>query len=140
MITIAVFPTGKRLSFIVEGANRRMENVDKLKVVGALLLVVAGVTGFYLLPVDQKILRVAAVLAGVALGATVMWFSGPGRVFVDYARDSIKEAEKVVWPTKKEAWQITGFVFLFVFVLGIFMWAVDSGLTWLFFDVLLVRG
>jgi preprotein translocase subunit SecE len=116
-----------------------MENVDKLKLTAALLLVAAGVAGFYLLPVEQGALRTAAVVLGVLLAAVVMWFSQTGRTFVDYARDSIKEAEKVVWPTKKETWQITGFVFLFMFVLALFMWVVDSGLTWLFYDVLLKR-
>lgn len=117
-----------------------MENKDKLKLVGALLLVAAGVAAFYAIPVDQKILRILAVVAGVLAGATVIWFSGPGRQFVDYARDSIKEAEKVVWPTKKETWQVTGVVFLFMVVLALFMWLVDSGLAWLFYDVLLGRS
>lgn len=117
-----------------------MDKKDLAKVVGALLLVTAGVAGFYVLPVDQKVLRVLAVLAGVLLAATMLWFSTPGREFVDYARDSIKETEKVVWPSKKETWQVTGVVFLFLFVLAVFMWVVDSGLAWLFYDVLLGRN
>jgi len=117
-----------------------MENMDKLKLGAALLLVAAGVAGFYLLPADQQVLRVLAVVVGVLLAATVMWFSATGRTLVDYARDSIKEAEKVVWPSKKEVWQVTGMVFLFAFVLALFMWLVDSGLAWLFYDVLLKRG
>jgi preprotein translocase subunit SecE len=117
-----------------------METVDKLKLVAALLLVAAGVAGFYMVPVEHGALRSMAVVAGVLLAAGVVWFSQPGRTFVDYARDSIKEAEKVVWPSKKETWQVTGFVFLFLFVLALFMWVVDSGLTWLFYDVLLKRG
>ncbi|MGQ5522470.1 preprotein translocase subunit SecE [Chitinimonas sp. PSY-7] len=117
-----------------------MENTDKLKLGAALLLVAAGVAGFYLLPIDQKVLRVSAVVLGVLLAALVVWYSATGRTFVDYARDSIKEAEKVVWPNKKEVWQVTGMVFLFTFVLALFMWLVDSGLTWLFYDVLLKRS
>lgn len=116
-----------------------MENVDKLKLAVAVLLVAAGVVGFYMVPAEHGALRGLVVVAGVALGAATVWFSQPGRQFVDYARDSIKEAEKVVWPSKKETWQITGFVFLFMFVLALFMWVVDSSLTWLFYDVLLKR-
>ncbi len=116
-----------------------MGNVDKFKLLAALVLVAGGVTGFYLLPADQQALRVAAVVLGVLLAVVVLWFSAPGRDFVDYARDSVKEAEKVVWPTKKETWQVTGFVFLFTFALSLFMWLVDSGLSWLFYDVLLKR-
>ncbi len=117
-----------------------MENTDKAKLAGALLLVSAGVAGFYLLPVDLRVLRVLVVVLGVLLGLGVMWFSSPGRQFVDYARDSIKEAEKVVWPTRKETWQVTGLVFAFMFVLALFMYAVDSGIHWIFFDVLLGHG
>ncbi|UXY16545.1 preprotein translocase subunit SecE [Chitiniphilus purpureus] len=116
-----------------------MESVDKFKVVAALLLVVVGVGGYYALPADQGVLRVLAVVLGLALAAMVMWFSQPGRSFVDYARDSVKEAQKVVWPSKKETWQMTGIVFLFVGVLALFMWLVDTGLAWVFYDLILGR-
>lgn len=117
-----------------------MESVDKVKVGVALLLVLAGVAGFYLLPVASAGLRPFSVVAGLLAAAGVMWFSAPGQQFVDYARDSVKEAQKVVWPNKKETWQLTGIVFLFVGVLSLFMWVVDSGLAWLFYDVVLGRG
>ncbi|GAA5783714.1 protein translocase subunit SecE [Chitiniphilus shinanonensis] len=117
-----------------------MESVDKFKVAAALLLVVVGVGGYYSLPADQGLLRLAAVVGGLLLAVLVMWFSQPGRDFVDYARDSVKEAQKVVWPNKKETWQMTGLVFLFVGVLALFMWAVDSGLAWVFYDLILGRG
>jgi len=116
-----------------------MENVDKLKLLVAVLLVAAGIAGFYLVPVDRSALRGVALAAGLIAAVAVVWFSAPGRAFVDYARDSIKEAEKVVWPSKRETWQTTGLVFAFAFVLALFMWLVDSGLTWLFYDVLLKR-
>ncbi|WP_312854396.1 preprotein translocase subunit SecE [Paludibacterium denitrificans] len=41
---------------------------------------------------------------------------------------------------RKEALQMTGMVFVFVFVLALFMWGVDSSLSWLFYDVILGRG
>jgi preprotein translocase subunit SecE len=116
-----------------------METKDIAKITAAIALIAAGVTGFYFIPTDQKILRIGVVVLGIVLGATVLWFSTQGREFVDYARDSIKETEKVVWPSKRETWQVTGVVFLFMFVLSLFMWIVDSGLTWLFYDVLLGR-
>ncbi|SMC29871.1 preprotein translocase subunit SecE [Andreprevotia lacus DSM 23236] len=117
-----------------------MESIDKIKVAAALLLVGLGVAGFYVLPVDQGALRSLSVVAGLLLAAAVLWFSQPGRDFVEYARDSVKEAQKVVWPTRKETWQITGVVFLFVGVLALFMWAVDSALAKFFYDIVLGRG
>ena len=117
-----------------------MESTDKIKVALALLLVAAGVTGFYLLPATSVVLRPFSVVAGVVAGFGVLWFSQLGQEFVGYARDSVKEAQKVVWPNKKETWQTTGVVFLFVGVLALFMWLVDTGLAWLFYDVVLGRG
>jgi preprotein translocase subunit SecE len=117
-----------------------MESTDKIKVALALALVAAGVVGFYLLPAAPVVLRPLSVVAGLLAGGAMLWFSQLGQEFMGYARDSVKEAQKVVWPNKKETWQITGVVFLFVGVLALFMWIVDSGLAWLFYDVVLGRG
>lgn len=117
-----------------------MEMQDKLKLGLVGLLVAAGVVGFYLLPEAQTVLRVLVFVASVAAGAAVFWFSAPGREFVAYAQESLVEARKVVWPSRKETTQMTMMVFVFVFVLALFMWLVDSSLSWLFYDVLLRRG
>ncbi|MDF0607022.1 preprotein translocase subunit SecE [Neisseriaceae bacterium TC5R-5] len=117
-----------------------MEMQDKFKLTLAGLLVVAGIVGFYMLPVEQGVLRILAFVLGVGLAVAVVWMSRPGKHFVAYANDSVLEARKVVWPTRKEAMQMTGLVFVFVLILALFMWMVDSGLSWLFYDVLLGRG
>jgi len=59
-----------------------------------------------------------------------MWFTQAGRDFVVFARESVEEAKRVVWPSRKETLQTTGVVFLFVFVMALFLWVVDSGLLW----------
>jgi len=87
---------------------------DKLKFVIALLLVAAGIAGFYLLAEQAMVLRVLVVLLGVAAGASVAWFTEPGQRFVVLGRESVAEAKKVVWPTRKETMQTTGIVFAFV--------------------------
>ena len=117
-----------------------MQSIERLKIVAALSLVLLGVAGFYMVPAGQSFLGSVSVAVGLIAAGVVMWFTMLGRTFVDYARDSIKEAQKVVWPSKKETWQVTAVVFLFVSVLSLFMWAVDSGLAWLFYDIVLGRG
>jgi preprotein translocase subunit SecE len=74
------------------------------------------------------IVRVAAVLAGLGLGVAAGWFTAPGKQFYGFARESIDEAKKVVWPTRKETIQTTIVVFALVVVMGIFLWVVDLGL------------
>ena len=54
----------------------------------------------------------------------------PGREFVQFSSEAVEETKKVVWPTRKEALQTTGVVFLFVFVMAVFLWIVDWGLLW----------
>lgn len=108
--------------------------IDKLKAWLAFVLVAAGVVGFYMLPEGQNI---AAFAGGIVLAIVVLWFSAPGRNFVVYARDSVREAQKVVWPNRRETWQTTAMVFAFVAVLSLFMWLVDSGLTWIMYELLL---
>jgi preprotein translocase subunit SecE len=103
---------------------------DKVKIFLAVALVVAGVTGFYYLDEYAMIFRVLAVLGGLALGAVVFLTSAPGQQFREYARESVAETKKVVWPTRKETLQTTGIVFAFVMVMALFLWIVDAGLLW----------
>jgi len=104
--------------------------VDKIKIAAALLLVAAGVTGFYLLDQRPMILRVAAVLVGLATAAAMFWMSAPGKQFHVFAQESVAETRKVVWPTRKETLQTTGIVFAFMVVMALFLWIVDAGLLW----------
>jgi preprotein translocase subunit SecE len=114
-----------------------MEIMDKFKAFLAVALIITGIVGFYGLPADQEAMRILACVGGVVLAAAILWFSTYGRSFVNYARDSVKEAQKVVWPSRKETWQTTAMVFMFVAVLALFMWLVDSGLSWIMYDLLL---
>jgi preprotein translocase subunit SecE len=105
--------------------------VDKVKLGIAVLLVCAGVAGFYWLAESAAILRVAVVLTGVVLAAVVALTSVPGKQFYAFAQDSAVETRKVVWPSRKESFQTTGIVFLFVVIMALFLWIVDAGLLWL---------
>ena len=110
---------------------------DKLKFALALILVAAGVAGFYLLADHALIFRVLAVLAGVAAGLAVASFSEAGRRFFSFARESVAETKKVVWPNRKETIQTTGFVFAFAVVMAVFLWVTDKSLEWVLYDLLL---
>jgi len=110
---------------------------DKFKFAAAILLLVAGVAGFYLLAEQPMILRVLSVLAGIAAGAAVAWFTEPGQRFFAFSRESANEAKKVAWPTRKETMQTTGAVFAFVLVMAIMLWVADKGLEWVLYDLVL---
>ena len=112
---------------------------DKIKIVLSFLLVVAGVVGFYMLHESAAVLRVLSVLAGVLLAAGVFWTTAPGKSLFGFAQDSVAEAKRVVWPTRKETLQTTGVVVMFAVVMALFLWAVDASLL-LVVNKLMGRG
>jgi preprotein translocase subunit SecE len=102
--------------------------VDKIKLGFALLLLLAGIAGFYYLRDSAMVIRVISVLAGIVLAAVVVWFTAQGKQFYAFSKESQEETRKVVWPTRKETMQTTGIVFGFVLVMALFLWMVDAGL------------
>ena len=110
---------------------------DKVKLLIAILLVVGGVVGFYVMADKAFALRVALVLGGVLAGVVVFLLSEPGKRFFAFGRESVREAQRVAWPTRKETLQMTGIVFVFVLVMAIFLWATDKTLEWLLYDLIL---
>src|SRR6188768_3339494 len=83
------------------------------------------------------LLRVAALLVLMVLAAVTFFTSEPGKQLIAYGQDSIREVKKVVWPTRKEALQMTGYVFAFVVVMALFLWLTDKTLEWLLYDLIL---
>jgi preprotein translocase subunit SecE len=110
---------------------------DKAKIGLAAVLLVGSVVAFYLLSAQDIWLRVAALLALMAASVGVFLVSEPGRQFVGYARESVRETKKVVWPTRQEALQMTGYVFAFVVVMALMLWLTDKTLEWLLYSVIL---
>ena len=102
--------------------------MDKIKLGFAVLLLVAGIAGFYYLRDSAMVIRVISVLAGIVLAATVVWFTPQGKQFYAFSRESSEETRRVVWPSRKETLQTTGVVFAFVLLMAIFLWMVDAGL------------
>jgi len=110
---------------------------DKVKLAAAVLLVMAGIAGFYYLSTSAMVLRLAVVLAGVAAGAAVAFTTEPGRQFFGFASEAMTEAKKVVWPTRKESFQTTAAVFAFVVVMAVFLWISDKSLEYMLYDLVL---
>jgi preprotein translocase subunit SecE len=117
--------------------NIQVDMTDKLKLVVAMLLVVAGVAGFYYLSESAMFLRVGSVLIGLVAAAVVGLTSAPGRQFHTFAQESVAETKKVVWPSRKESLQTTGVVFAFVVVMAVFLWVTDKTLEVLLYDLIL---
>jgi len=112
-------------------------SADKAKLAAAAALVVGAVVAFYALGQQDLWLRVAALLVLMILAITAFFASEPGKQLIAYGKDSVREVKKVVWPTRKEALQMTGYVFAFVVVMALFLWVTDKTLEWLLYDLVL---
>jgi preprotein translocase subunit SecE len=62
---------------------------------------------------------------------------GPLKRLGIFYRQIVAELRKVVWPTRNEALQMTGYVFLFVFVMALFLFLTDKTLEWVLYDLIL---
>ena len=122
-------------------SNPQVETVssgaDKAKLAVAGVLVIGAVAAFYALGKQDLWLRVAALLVLIAGAVAVFFTADSGKQLIAFGRDSVKEVKKVVWPTRKEALQMTGYVFAFVFVMAIFMFTTDKTLEWVLYDLIL---
>ena len=121
--------------------NTQVETIstgaDKAKLVAAGVLLVGGVAAYYLLGKQDLWLRVLALLVLLA-AAVAMYFSAEaGRQLIAFGRDSVRETKKVVWPARKEAMQMTGYVFAFVVVMALFLFLTDKTLEWVLYDLVL---
>jgi len=103
---------------------------DTVKLAVAILLVIAGVVGYYVLGNEATWLRWLAVVAGIALGAIVIAFSRYGTVLKQFVADSRVELRKIVWPNRNETLMTTLVVFVFLLIAGVFFWGLDLALAW----------
>ena len=112
-------------------------NADKAKLGLAVVLVLASLTGFYLLSKQGPAVQWGALIAGLVAAVVIFMTSETGKQFLAFGRDSVREVKKVVWPTRKETMQMTAYVFAFVVVMALFLWTTDKTLEWVFYDLIL---
>ncbi len=110
---------------------------DKAKLAVAAALVVGAIVAFYTLAGQGLWVRVVALIALLIAAVVVFFTSEPGKELIGFGRDSVKEARKVVWPSRNEAMQMTGYVFAFVVVMALFLWLTDKTLEWVLYDLIL---
>lgn len=112
-------------------------NADKAKLAVAALLAVGAVMGFYMLSKQGALAQWAALIVGLGVAVAMFMTSEAGKQFVAFGRDAWREAKKVVWPSRKEAMQMTAYVFGFVVIMALFLWTTDKLLEWAIFDLFL---
>lgn len=112
-------------------------SADKMRTALAIALVVAGFVAYYMLSSHGGLAQWGGLLAGVVVAAVVFFTSESGKQLIGFGRDAVRETKKVVWPERKEAMQLTLYVFAFVVVMALFLWLTDKTLEWIFYDLIL---
>ena len=110
---------------------------DKAKLLLSVVLFVGAFAAFFSLKSQGALAQWGALVAGIALAVVSFLTSDAGHRLVAFGKDSVREVRKVVWPARKEATQMTGYVFAFVVVMALFLWLTDKTLQWVFFDLIL---
>jgi preprotein translocase subunit SecE len=112
-------------------------STDKAKLAASGAMVIASLVAFYVLNKQGALFQWLGLLAGLAIAVVIFLSSETGKALIAFGQDSVREVKKVVWPARKEAVQMTAYVFGFVLVMALFLWLTDKTLEWFFYDLIL---
>jgi preprotein translocase subunit SecE len=103
---------------------------DTAKLVLALLLLIAGVGGFYYFSGQSVLYRALGVIGLSLLAALIVFTTAQGRGLWSFFKESRTEVRRMVWPSRQETVQTTLIVFALVFLVGLILWLLDMLLFW----------
>ena len=104
--------------------------MDKIKWLIAVLLIAAGIVGFYHYADQGLLYRVLGLLVVIGFAIAIALTTQSGRATLDFGRSAVLEVRKSVWPTRRETTQTTLIVMVMVLLVGIMLWLFDMFLKW----------
>jgi preprotein translocase subunit SecE len=110
---------------------------EKAKVIGAIALVFAALAGYWTLGSQGALVQWSVLLLGLALALALFFMSETGKRLVAFGREAWREVKKVVWPERKEATQLTLYVFGFVLIMAIILWLTDKSIEYVIYHLIL---
>ena len=111
--------------------------VDNLKLIAAVVVIIAGIAVFYVFGDMSVLLRALIVVVSVVVAGGVALTSTPGKNAWQFAIGTRAEIRKVIWPSRRETMQSTLVVILMVLVVGIYLWMLDALSFWAIYDLVL---
>ena len=100
--------------------------VDRIKLLAAILIVCLSIFAYYYFSDFMQLARVGVVIAGLVVGGVLILTTATGQSSWAFIKGADLERRKVVWPTRREAMQVTLLVVVLTIILGLMMWAFDS--------------
>ena len=100
--------------------------LDKIKLLVAVLLIAAGIAGFYTFEEAYALLyRVIALVVVFIVAFGISLTTDVGFNAWNFGRSAVQEVRKAVWPTRQETIQATLMVMVLVIIVGIILWLFD---------------
>ena len=104
--------------------------MNKLKLGLALVILAAGIYGYYQLPVIMGqdvsvLLQVGVLMVAIIVAAAVAATSESGSALIEFSKGSRMELKKMVWPSKQETTQTTIIIMVMVVLVSLFLWLID---------------
>ena len=114
--------------------------VDNLKLIAAVVVIIAGIAVFYVFGDMSALLRALIVVVSVVVAGGIALTSTPGKNAWQFTIGTRAEIRKVIWPSRRETMQTTLVVILMVLVVGIYLWLLDALSFWAIYDLVLGIG
>ena len=115
---------------MVSRTEQTTSGIDTFKLMTAVLVLLAGVAGFYYFEEESQLLRVLGMLAVVVVAFLIAATTEVGKRSLGFVKDARVEVRKVVWPTRQETLQTTVAVLFMVILAAIMLWLIDMFLGW----------
>jgi preprotein translocase subunit SecE len=113
---------------------------DIAKLVLAVLVLAAGLFGFYWYADAAQLVRLGGLLGSIAIAVVLANFTGLGRRLRNFLAESQFEMRKVVWPTRDETVKTTLMVLVVVVILALLLGFIDLVLKKIVLEWLLKLG
>lgn len=117
-----------------------MSAIDNAKLAAAVLVIVASIAAYYYLADLIQIGRVAIVVAASIIAIGLAFTTEIGQSAWAFMKEANIERQKVVWPSRQEALQVTLMVLILVIILGLMMWMFDALSFYVIYDLILQVG
>ncbi len=99
--------------------------LDTFKLLLAIVILIAGIVGFYYYEAESQLYRVLGVVFAAGVAVAISSTTALGQNLIGFGREARMEVRKVVWPTRQETVQTTFMVLVAVIIIGIFLWLID---------------
>ena len=98
---------------------------DVIKTITAVMILVAGVFGFYSYSEISDLYRIVALIVVAGIALLLYCSTAGGQNTLGFLRSAHGEIWKVVWPTWQETSQTTLVVLVVVVIFAIILWLLD---------------